>query len=50
MTKKIIQDLENIMLSEISQMKANSIWSHLYVDSNKQNIQKITTAKKKKYS
>ena len=30
-------DLECIMLSEISQIKTNTTWSHLYVESKKQN-------------
>ena len=30
-------DLEGIMLNEKSQEKANSTWSHLYVDSKNQN-------------
>ena len=28
-------DLENIMLSEISQRKTNTVWYHLYVESKK---------------
>ena len=32
-------DLEGIMLNEKSQEKANSTWSHLYVDSKNQNKQ-----------
>ena len=28
-------DLEGIMLSEISQRKTNTVWSHLYVESKK---------------
>ena len=30
-------DLEIIMLSEVSQMKANIIWYHLYVEYKKKN-------------
>ena len=29
-----MMDLKNIMLSEISQSKTNTIWFHLYVESN----------------
>ena len=32
--------LEGIMLSEISQRKANTLWSHLHVESKNQNKQK----------
>ena len=43
-------DLEGIMISEISQRKTNTIWSHLYVDSKKQRNktkwQQIDTQKK----
>ena len=35
-------DLENIMLSEISQRKKNTIWFHLHVESKKQNKWKRT--------
>ena len=28
-------DLEGIMLSEISQTKANTVWDHLYMESKK---------------
>ena len=31
----MLMDLENIMLSEISQRKTNTIWFHLYVESKK---------------
>ena len=31
-----MMDLKNIMLSEISQSKTNTIWFHLYVESNEQ--------------
>ena len=30
-------DLEGIMLSEMSQRKTNTVWSHLYVESKKYN-------------
>ena len=43
-------DLEGIMISEISQRKTNTIWSHLYVDPKKQRNktkwQQIDTQKK----
>ena len=29
------QDLENTMLSEISQRKTNTVWPHLYAESKK---------------
>ena len=32
-------ELEGSMLSEISQRKTNTVWSHLYVESKKQNEQ-----------
>ena len=33
----MLMDLENIMLSEISQRKTNTIWFHLHVESKNQN-------------
>ena len=32
-------DLDNIMLSEISQRKTNTVWYHLYVEAEKSNKQ-----------
>ena len=35
-------DIEGIMLSEISQKKTNAVWSHLYVESKQNKINKKT--------
>ena len=41
----ICNNLEGIMLSEISQTKTNTVWYHLYVESKKEN--KLVNTKQK---
>ena len=43
-------DLEGIMLSEITQRKTNTVWSHLYVESEKNKKQKTPNQTQKKRS
>ena len=45
----IMDGLENIMASEISQRKTNTIWYHLYVECKKHNkLMNITKKKERK--
>ena len=41
-------DLESIMLSEVSQRKADTVWYHLYVESKKYQYNKLVNITKKK--
>ena len=41
-------DLEGVMLSEISQKKTNTVWSHLYMESTKKKKKEEEEEEKKR--